>query len=169
MRYYFLVLGALVVVCTGCASLDTGSSVLSNREHVAPPAALQSRPGPMVDGPGPGVMSMLGQPGMGPAGNAGMAGPPMSTQIKFVGPDTMTVGWRAGETFASSQVQSGQYYDFYQSAEYQLMLTRGSNFLVSPLVRCTPLLKFAPLIRTPWLTCSTTLFRLKSQKRIWNM
>jgi hypothetical protein len=124
MRYYFLVLGALVVVCTGCASLDTGSSILSNREHVAPPAALQSRPGPMVDGPGPGVLNMLGQPGMGPGGGPpmGMAGPPMSTQIKFIGPETMTVGWRAGETFASSQVQTGQYYDFYQSAVYQLML-----------------------------------------------
>ncbi|HIE96171.1 MAG TPA: hypothetical protein EYG03_21855 [Planctomycetes bacterium] len=116
MRDYFLVLGALVVVCTGCASFDTGSSILSNREHVAPPAAVQSRPGPMVDGPGPGVLGMLGQPGM------GMAAPPMSTQIKFVGPETMTIGWRAGATFASSQVQSGQYYDFYQSAVYQLML-----------------------------------------------
>ena len=65
MRYYFLALGALVVVCMGCAGVD-GQSVLKTNEYVAPPAAMMQRPGPMVDGPGPGVMGMLAQPGVRP-------------------------------------------------------------------------------------------------------
>ena len=68
MRYYFLALGALVVVCMGCAGVD-GQSVLKSNEYVAPPAAMMQHPGPMVDGPGPGVMGVLAQPGgmgMGP-------------------------------------------------------------------------------------------------------
>ena len=120
MRYYFLALGALVVVCTGCSTLDTAgsSSLLANREHVAPPASMMARPGPMVDGPGPGVLGMLAHPGAG----AGGVAPAMPTQVKFLGPQTMTVGWQAGPGFARNQLASGEYYDFQQAAVYQLML-----------------------------------------------
>jgi len=121
MRYYFLALGALVVVCTGCSSLDTGTSILANREHVAPPSSMMARPGPMVDGPGPGVLGMLAQPGMGMMGG-GMMAPIMTTQVKFIGPQSMNVGWQVGSGFAGNQIASGQYYDFQQSAIYQLML-----------------------------------------------
>lgn len=120
MRYYFLGLGALVVVCMGCAGIDSGtSSILANREHVAPPAAMMSRPGPMVDGPGPGVLGMLGQPGAG--GPMGMPAPPMSTQVKFLGPEVMAVGWQVGGGYANNQLTAGQYYDFQQGAIYQLV------------------------------------------------
>ncbi|MCA9086182.1 MAG: hypothetical protein KDA81_19125 [Planctomycetaceae bacterium] len=122
MRYYFLGLGALVVICTGCSSLNTGHSILSNREHVAPPAGLMQRPGPMVDGPGPGVIGMLADPGMGMGMMAGVPGMAMSTQVRFVGPESMTVGWQTNGGFANSQVAAGDYYDFQQSAVYQLML-----------------------------------------------
>jgi hypothetical protein len=128
MRYYFLGLGALVFVCTGCAAIDSGSSILANREHVAPPASMISRPGPMVDGPGPGVLGMYAQPGgmdmgMGMGGPPpGMMGPAMSTQIKFIGPEQMYVGWQVGSGFANNQLTSGQYYDFQQSAVYQIIL-----------------------------------------------
>ena len=124
MRYYFLALGALVVVCTGCASFDTAgsSSVLSNQEHVAPPASMMARPGPMVDGPGPGVLGMMAYPGAGGGPGDGGIAPGMASQVKFIGPETMSVGWLAGVGFARNQIASGQYYDFQQSAVYQLLL-----------------------------------------------
>ncbi|MEZ6123335.1 MAG: hypothetical protein R3C49_09195 [Planctomycetaceae bacterium] len=74
----------------------------------------------MVDGPGPGVLGMLAQPD--PYGAGGMMGPPPTSQVKFIGPETMTVGWQTSGGFASHQLQTGQYYDFQQSAVYQLML-----------------------------------------------
>ena len=132
MKFYFLGLGALVFVCMGCASFDAAgtSSLLANREHIAPPASLTARPGPMVDGPGPGVLGMPSQPhgllggpiGMGP-GAIGHGGgvPPMPSQVQFIGPSNMTVGWQAGGVFAPNQLISGDYYDFYQGAVYQLM------------------------------------------------
>lgn len=134
MKFYFLGLGALVFVCMGCASFDAAgtSSLLANREHVAPPASMMARPGPMVDGPGPGVLGMPSQPhGMmgGPMGMMGMPGmgmpgmgmAPMPSQVQFIGPSDMTVGWQAGGAFAPNQLISGDYYDFYQGAVYQLM------------------------------------------------
>ena len=116
MRYYFLALSALVAVCMGCAGIDGTTSVMKTTEHVAPPAAMLAHPGPMVDGPGPGVMGMLAQPG--PA----MAGPVMSTQIKFIGQDGMSVGWLSGNTLARSQKIVPGTADFGQGAIYQLVL-----------------------------------------------
>lgn len=123
MKYYFLALGALVVVCTGCAGLDTtGSGVLSNREYVAPPASMMARPGPMVDGPGPGVLGMHAMPGSVMGG--GMPQPVMSTQIKFLGDaiDGAVIGWQTGSAFAENQLVVPASYDFQQSAVYQLKL-----------------------------------------------
>ncbi len=121
MRYYFLALGALMVVCMGCAGVD-GHGVLKSSEHVAPPAAMMRNPGPMVDGPGPGVMGILAQPGgpgMGPG--MGFSGPPMSTQVKFIGQDGMSVGWVSGGVIARNQRFVPGRADFPQGAIYQLV------------------------------------------------
>lgn len=118
MRFYLLGLGALAVVCVGCAGLDSGSSILSNDEYVAPPAAMLQRPGPMVDGPGPGVMAMLAMPG-GPGGY-GVEMISSATQVKFVGQPGMVVGWKAGDGFAEQQLVTPGRYDFSQNAIYQL-------------------------------------------------
>ena len=124
MRYYFLALGALVVVCMGCAGVD-GQSVLKSNEYVAPPAAMMQHPGPMVDGPGPGVMGVLAQPGgmgMGP----GMGMPQMSTQVKFIGHD-MSVGWLSGNVIARNQQVVPGRADFPQGAIYQLVYSNISG------------------------------------------
>ena len=56
--------GAKVVVNdVGCA-MD-GNQLSNKGEYHAPPAAMMSRPGPMVDGPGPGVLPMMGGGPMG--------------------------------------------------------------------------------------------------------
>jgi hypothetical protein len=120
MKYYFLALGALVVVCMGCAGVD-GQGVLSTDEYVAPPAAMLQRPGPMVDGPGPGVMGMLASY---PA-DAGMmaAVPAQATQVRFLGQDGMAVGWLAGQVLARSQRYMPGRADFAQGAVYQLVFS----------------------------------------------
>ena len=132
MRYYFLALGALVVVCMGCAGYGGhgglgsaggagGLGLLHNNEYVAPPAAMMQHPGPMVDGPGPGVLGMPAQPGG--YGDPGLAGPQMSTQIKFIGQDGMSVGWMSGSTLARNQRFMPGHADFPQSAIYQLVFS----------------------------------------------
>jgi len=132
MRYYFLALGALVVVCMGCAGGGGagGHGLLKPNEFVAPPAAMMQHPGPMVDGPGPGVLGMLAQPvslsGPGGPGGPGMmypGGPTMSTQIKFIGQDGMSVGWMSGSTLARNQRFVPGRADFPQSAIYQLVFS----------------------------------------------
>ena len=89
MKYYFLALGTLFLVCVGCAF--DGRQILDNGNekgvYNAPPAERMLRPGPMVDGPGPGVMPMLASPA-----------PPAPilkvTQVRFVGPAGMQIGWQ---------------------------------------------------------------------------
>jgi hypothetical protein len=120
MRYYFLALGALAVVCMGCAGVD-GQSVLKPNEYVAPPAAMMQRPGPMVDGPGPGVLGVLAQPGGGMG--AGMMAPQMATQVKFLGQDGMSVGWMSGSVIARNQKYVPGRADFPQGAIYQLVFS----------------------------------------------
>jgi len=116
MRIYFLALGALVVVCMGCAGVDN-LGVLKPNEYVAPPAAMMQRPGPMVDGPGPGVLGVLAQPG----GGAMMPGPMQATQVKFLGQNGMSVGWLVGDALARNQKYVPGRADFPQSAVYQLV------------------------------------------------
>ena len=119
MRYNFLALGALTVVSMGCAGIDGGSSVLSSNDYVNPPAEMMHRPGPMVDGPGPGVLGVLAShPGL------PMGMPMQNTQVKFIDPSAqpggMSIGWRAGEAWADAQLYSGNRFDFPQNAVYQL-------------------------------------------------
>jgi hypothetical protein len=114
MRLYFLALGTLLVVCVGC-QMD-GQQMVDNNEYVAPPAQQLAHPGPMVDGPGPGVMPMLTPP------------PPrsfqtQSTQVRFVGPDGMHIGWHAGPGYAENQLFAPSRYNFPQGATFRLKLT----------------------------------------------
>lgn len=114
MRLYFLALGTLLVVCVGC-QMD-GQQMVDNNEYVAPPAQQLAHPGPMVDGPGPGVMPMMAPP------------PPrsfqtQSTQVRFVGPDGMHIGWHAGPGYAENQLFAPSRYNFPQGATFRLKLT----------------------------------------------
>ena len=114
MKYYFLALGTVVVVCVGC-HMD-GSQKGSKGEFHAPPAAMMQRPGPMVDGPGPGVMPM-------------MAPPPVRTfatttsQVRFVGPDGMKIGWLIPGGYAENQLIAPARYNFLQAQTYRLKIT----------------------------------------------
>lgn len=128
MKYYFLALGTVVVVCVGCA-MD-GNQLTNKGEHHAPPAAMMMRPGPMVDGPGPGVIPMMGGPGgaMGAAGMMnGMPGgrpfAPQTSQIRFVGPDGMHIGWQVPTGYAENQLVTPARYNFFQGATYRLKVT----------------------------------------------
>ena len=115
MKYYFLALGTLVLVCVGCAGTGDGQQMFDNGEHYAPPAAMMQRPGPMVDGPGPAVM-------------AAMSAPPTrtfvskTTQVRFTGPTGMRIGWSVPSGYAEDQLVAPGRYDFRQGATYRLRL-----------------------------------------------
>jgi len=114
MKLYFLALGTLLVVCVGC-QID-GQQMVDNNEYVAPPAQQLAHPGPMVDGPGPGVMPMMAPP---PARSFQTE----STQVRFVGPDGMHIGWHAGPGYAENQLFAPSRYNFGQGATFRLKLT----------------------------------------------
>ncbi len=124
MKYYFLALGTVVVVCVGCA-MD-GNQLTNKGEYHAPPAAMLSRPGPMVDGPGPGVIPMMagGQPGMwgGPACPPGRPVAPPTSQVRFVGPDGMHIGWLIPSGYAENQLVTPARYNFFQGGTYRLKI-----------------------------------------------
>jgi hypothetical protein len=118
MKFYFLALGTLVLVCAGCAY--DGSHILDHGVekgvYNAPPAEMMMRPGPMVDGPGPGVMPMLANPAV----------PAMmlkSTELRFVGPSAMQIGWQIPNGFAENQVIAPARQSFQQGATYRLKCT----------------------------------------------
>ncbi|MBM4074934.1 MAG: hypothetical protein FJ267_04745 [Planctomycetes bacterium] len=117
MKCYFLALGTVVVVCVGCA-MD-GSQHTEKGEYHAPPAAMMQRPGPMVDGPGPGVMPFMGMMG----GGAGRPTAPSTTQVRFVGPDGMNIGWQIPGGYAERQLVAPVRYNFFQGATYRLKVT----------------------------------------------
>lgn len=134
MRFYFLTLGTLLVVCLGCAA--DGQGIVQRNEYVAPPAAQLAAPGPMVAGPGPGVMGPIAQAGYsaGPAMAAPMASSPMmgapmmaspamsKSQIRFLGPEGMVIGWQIGSNFAESQLVAPGRYNFTQGGTYRLKI-----------------------------------------------
>ena len=115
MKYYFLGLATLVAVCTGC---HAGSSV--KQTGYPPPANMMARPGPMVDGPGPGVLNM-------------MSGPPprafatTTTQINFANPEGMGIGWQIPGGYAENQLTAPRRYNFRQASTYRLKLTTFPN------------------------------------------
>lgn len=114
MKYYFLALGTLLVVCVGC-HVD-GRSFEDTGEFHAPPAARLQRPGPMIDGPGPGVMPMQSAPGP-------RAFATRQTQIRFISPLGMSIGWKVGDSYAENQLVVPATYDFVQGVTYRLKLT----------------------------------------------
>lgn len=116
MKYYFLALATAVVVCVGC--VGDGGQILDRKEYTAPPAAMQTRPGPMVDGPGPGVLQMMSHSVPQQAFSA------QTTQVRFVGPKAMTVGWKIDNGFAENQLNTPGTHDFRQGATYRLKFSK---------------------------------------------
>jgi hypothetical protein len=114
MKYYFLALGTVVVVCVGC-KMD-GHQKTGKGEYHAPPAAMMQRPGPMVDGPGPGVMPMLAPP------SAPRMFATSTSQVRFVGPEGMAVGWQIPGGYAENQLIAPARYNFLQAQTYRLKL-----------------------------------------------
>jgi hypothetical protein len=114
MRYYFLALGTLVVVCFGC-QMD-GQQLIDKGEYVAPPAAMMSRPGPMVDLPYPAIFPPMG----------GVPAPAMqssTTQVRFVGPLGMSIGWQVDSNYVENQLVAPARWEFEQGATYRLKLS----------------------------------------------
>jgi len=114
MKLYFLALGTLLVVCIGC-QLD-GQQIVDRGEYVAPPAAMLAHPGPMVDGPGPGVMPMMAPPPV-------RSFQTQTTQIRFTGPAGMSIGWQIGPGYAENQLTAPGRYNFVQGSTFRLKLT----------------------------------------------
>lgn len=77
---------------------------------------MMQRPGPMVDGPGPGVLPMMAPPPQRPMAIT-------TSQVRFVGPDGMKVGWQVPGGFAESQLIAPARYNFVQGQAYRLKLT----------------------------------------------
>ena len=124
MKLYFLALGTLLFVCVGCAHdghdvLGQSSHYRHHGEYVAPPASMLAGPGPMVAGPGPGVMQMAGLGG----GSPSRQFVSQTSQVRFMGPDGMAVGWQIGNGYAENQVVAPGRYNFQQGATYRLKLS----------------------------------------------
>ena len=92
---------------------------------------MLAQPGPMVGGPGPGVMNYPPQgiqqaqyqcpPGGYPGGYPGDPGMGQRTsQLRFLGPEGMQVGWQIGQGFAERQIMAPGRYNFAQGATYRL-------------------------------------------------
>ena len=120
MKLYFLGLATVVVVCVGC-SVDSANfmtdHVVDKGTYNGPPAAMLARPGPMTDGPGPGVLQMA---------YAMEAPPPMiapTSQIRFMGPEGMQIGWQVPTGYAENQLTAPGRYNFNQGYIYRLKLT----------------------------------------------
>jgi len=127
MKPYFLALATLLVVCVGCAvskSDFSGDCIVDRGGYHAPPAAMLAHPGPMVDGPGPGVLQVMHQEYQGPGGGlAAGVGIGATTQVKFLGPEEMLVGWQVSGGYADAQLQTPARYNFIQGHSYRLKLT----------------------------------------------
>jgi hypothetical protein len=108
--------------------------VATPHTNVLPPAAMLHHPGPGVEGHGPGIIAPASYEacienaagaagGMGGAGGMYAMGP--TSQIGFVGPDSMQIRWdisMAGGFDSEPLVTPGRY-DFPQGAIYRLKLT----------------------------------------------
>jgi len=141
MKYYFLALATLVTVCVGCGSVNNGritggqatsrlggpdeeviargnfgGGYAAHGNYFAPPANLMLHPGPGVEGPGPGVLNPIGL-----ASANSFTG--RSTQIKFVEPEGMSIGWQIPGGYAENQLTAPGRYSFHQGASYRLKLT----------------------------------------------
>lgn len=73
---------------------------------------------PGLAGPPPGMM-MGPPPGMGFPG----AVAPRSSQVRFLGPEGMSIGWQVGDAFAENQLMAPARYNFLQGGTYRLKLS----------------------------------------------
>ena len=113
----------------GSAALHASDQIIARGNHDstyhqnfnAPPAEMLAHPGPGVDGPGPGVLNPLGMAGAG-AGGAGAYGGRL-TQVKFIEPEGMTIGWQVPGGYADNQLYAPARYNFVQGASYRLKVT----------------------------------------------
>ena len=121
MKYYFLALGTVVVVCVGCA-MD-GNQLTDKGEFHAPPPDRMANPGPMVGGPGPGVVPLMGGPGGPGWGGAPIPRIPSTTQVRFLGPDGMHIGWKIPTGYAENQLVAPARYNFFQGGTYRLKIS----------------------------------------------
>ena len=125
MRSSFMLLLVACVMIAGCRTPFNKNNL--------PPANVLMRPGPGVDGPGPGVM--MHQPGM--------PSPGMTSQVAFVGPEGMVVSWDVigpGMFDSEPMICPGRY-NFPQAAIYRLKLT---NIPGRPGVELYPTLEIGP-------------------------
>ena len=129
MKLQFMGLATVLVACAGC-HIDSANlmqdGIIDKGGYHAPPAAMLERPGPMVDGPGPGVlqtaymassMPQMGVvPGVVPPGVLPVV--PfngLTTQIRFVGPEAMQIGWQIEpHRYAENQLTAPGRYNFNQ-------------------------------------------------------
>ena len=89
-----------------------------HRKYIAPPAHQLMHPGPMVDLAAPGIMQI----GYGAPPPAGPALAVRTSQLRFVGPEGMQIGWQIGPSFADNQLTAPNVYNFRQGAVYRLKL-----------------------------------------------
>lgn len=135
MKYYLFAVATLVVVCVGCA-YDGQQTVPRHDQYHAPPAQMMVRPGPMVDGPGPGVLPALANPAV-----AGPVPVMKTSQLRFVGPAGMSVGWIVPGGFADNQLVAPARYNFPQNATYRLKFTNipdRAGLVVYPTLQVHP-------------------------------
>jgi hypothetical protein len=99
----------------GNTSLLPPMAKLTHRNNL-PPAQMLMEPGPGVGGPGPGIMA---QAELMPSGGL------RTSQVAFVSPEGMAVGWDVGApgTFDSEPLIVPGRYNFPQGAIYRIKLT----------------------------------------------
>jgi hypothetical protein len=112
MKNSFVAMSVALLACMGCTAVDS-SQLLPPHEYHAPPAGMQQHPGPMVDGPGPGVL-----PPIVPSFPASFVA--KTTQVRFVGPAGTTIGWMIRSGYADNQLITPGRYEFPQGATYRL-------------------------------------------------
>lgn len=127
MKFRWAFLCAIAAVC-GCRVPFAG--------HTLPSQQMMMHPGPGVDGPGPGVMTI---------GDMGPAAPQMSSQIAFLGPEGAMVAWNAfnSGTFDSEPLVAPARSNFPQGALYRLKLT---NLPGRPGVELYPTIEVATVV-----------------------
>lgn len=128
MKFYLLALATGLVVCVGCQAIEGVQERVSERVpkdvYTAPPAAMMQHPGPMIHGPGPGVRPMPGMPSMFRPPQQGAAAHLIkSTQVRFLGPEGMQIGWQIPRGYAENQLMAPGRHNFRQGATYRLKLT----------------------------------------------
>jgi len=127
MKYRWAFMCAIAAVC-GCRVPFVG--------HTLPSQQMMMHPGPGVDGPGPGVMTIS---------DMGPTMPQMSSQIAFVGPEGAMVVWSAygAGQFDSEPLVAPARSNFPQGALYRLKLT---NLPGRPGVELYPTIEVAPVV-----------------------